>query len=230
MDDLAAGIDSNRKAKENIGLMTNGLFQHSMLLENAIFNGGMNIFWAKMLWNLYGYIIQDEAMRMIKHSDGKVLVVTADRCITVQLLSCLYLLETLKKKMFSGTVDEDGNSMNDGFLQNINKYWDGFNPEDKKQYASLKVPSKHMLQLLLHLYMSTINCSSKMVPGQFTGRISGVAPRNINLSVDIANRACINSVYNYSTFCNVDISYTQKVHVYLKGLPMKCWLFASLMV
>ena len=57
-EDLAAGIDSNRQTKENIGLMSNGLFQHSMLLENAIFNGGMNVFWAKMLWNLYGYIIQ----------------------------------------------------------------------------------------------------------------------------------------------------------------------------
>ena len=195
MDDLAAGIDSNRKAKENIGLMTNGLFQHSMLLENAIFNGGMDIFWAKMLWNLYGYIIQDEAMRMIKHSDGK--VIGGDgRSLYYGATSVMSLFAGNFEKMFSGTVDEDGNSMNDGFLQNINKYWDGFNPEDKKQYASLESAIKTYVAAtatFVHEHYKTV--PPKMVPGQFTGRISGVAPRNINLSVDIANRACINSVY-----------------------------------
>ena len=194
-EDLAAGIDSNRQAKENIGLMTNGLFQHSMLLENAIFNGGMNVFWAKMLWNLYGYIIQDEAMRMIKHSEGKIIGGNG-RSMYYEATSVISLLRGKADLMFSGSVDADGNSMNDGFLQNIKTYWNGFDQENKKQYNSLKTAiDKYVAATAVFVNAHYDTVPEKVTPGQYTGRISSWYPHNIYLSQDLANRKCINSTY-----------------------------------
>ncbi len=207
-DELAVGIHSNRVAKENIGLMSSGLFQHAMLLENAVVNGGMNPFWGKMLWNLYGYIVQDEAMRMIKHSGGA--TSTTGRSAYYESTSILSLLAGEAELMFRGCkadpdaslddgnviVATNGEKYQDGFLQSIKKYWGEFDPGSSRHAGALeKAISQYVTATLKFCFAHYKEPGKYSIGGQHTGRLSGNNTNGISLALDIHRRKCTNNQY-----------------------------------
>ena len=214
-DALAIGIHSNRVAKQNIGLMSSGLFQHAMFLENAIVNGGMNPFWGKMLWNLYGYIVQDEAMRMIKHSGGA--INTTGRSAYYEATSVMALLGGNADLMFRGNMvekDDDISSTSaagatndakyvDGFLQNINKYWKEFDSNNTRHSGALhKAIIDYVNATTEFCYANYKKADQYNVSGHHTGRLMGNNTKGISLALDIARRKCTNNEYKLFNVLN----------------------------
>lgn len=206
-EELAIGIDSNKTAKENIGLMSSGLFRHAMMLEYAIQNGGMNIFFAKLMWNLYGYIVQDEAMRMIKHSGGS--VAESGRSAYYESTSTLMAVQGSADIMFCGrdlkedemngvkTVDEsDPDEANEGFLQRIGDYWEDFDPNNTRHAGALRKACLDYVAMVRKLcYSHYTEVHKYPVSGHITGMLSGATAKPIYHAMDIGNRKCNNSQF-----------------------------------
>ena len=142
-----------------------------------------------------GILSRDEAMRMIKHSEGKVIGGNG-RSMYYEATSVMSLLKGKADLMFSGSVDTDGNSLNDGFLQNIKTYWNGLIKKTKALQFALKTAiDKYVAATSVFITAHYNTVPNRVTPGQYTGRISSWYPHNIYLSQDLADRKCINSTY-----------------------------------
>lgn len=238
--DIAIGIDANKCAKENISLMTSSLYQHSMMLEWCVLNGYIKPFWAKMLWSLYGYIVQDEAMRMIKHSDGR----TGGQSDYYKATSVLVATSGDWKTMFHGLEYKDGVIRKDhstrsdtGFLHAIEKYWDGFDKSNDKHKESLGVAIQGYVtgiaRMLADHYAvdANGNVPNNYVKNNNIGRFSS-ANNAIQLSLDLANSRCSTGLYKmynvlqrgYFSHCEANrimISQANNASITIKSFSLK---------
>lgn len=200
--EIAKGIHANRCAKENISLMTASLYQHAMMLEYAVLNGYIKPFWAKMLWSLYGYIVQDEAMRMIKHSEGN----ATGQSDYYHATSVFNVVMGDWETMYLGQEERDifgkktGKRNGAGFLNAIEKYWDEFDPTNNAYKTSLAEALRGYVagvQNLLHSHKAIDekgNARGGIVAGDNIGRFKN-ASNTINLALDLANGKCATGLF-----------------------------------
>jgi hypothetical protein len=168
-----------------------------------------------MLWNLYGYIVQDEAMRMIKHSGGAVNL--DGRSAFYEATSVMSLLKGDADTMYRGTqVEKDAklsseevskatndNEYVDGFLQNINKYWDAFDPNNTRHSGALqKAVLDYVNATAQFCYANYKKADQYNVSGHHTGRLMGNNTKGLSLALDIARRKCTNNEYKLFNVLN----------------------------
>lgn len=201
---LKLGIHGNKTAKENIGLMSASMYQHAMLLEQAVTAGSMDPFWAKILWNLYGYIVQDEAMRQVKSTTS-----SSDSAQShffhSTAISRVFKSRTPVSDMLYGLPDRDirdkpdDETRYDGFLDKLPIYWKDF---DAKVYEgplkeAIAAYVSHCRKWVEITYnpanYPTKNGKAKTVypvGGQTTGRITGMGKRveSIQMALHIQSK------------------------------------------
>ena len=202
-DELANGVDGNKQAKENIGLMSSNLFQHAMLLENAVLNAGMSLFWAKLFWNMYGYIVQYEAMRQIKHADGG-----GGQSQYYASTSVAMVLKGKVDTITDGFPEEEGGD--GGFWNNISSHYSGWQATDANH---------KLLRAAVHSYcvasvgfnFNAYGSDEKFpIGGNRTGRTAGIMKmESIPLAIDINTGKC--AVHQYRWFSALSRGYYRHV-------------------
>lgn len=70
LNELQEGVDHSMQAKMNVSIMTANFYRACLALDASVTTGKLNPKWAKLLWALNGYIVQDEAMRQVKSEMG----------------------------------------------------------------------------------------------------------------------------------------------------------------
>lgn len=70
LNELQEGVDHSMQAKMNVSIMTANFYRACLALDASVTEGKLNPKWAKLLWSLNGYIVQDEAMRQVKSEMG----------------------------------------------------------------------------------------------------------------------------------------------------------------
>ena len=70
LNELQEGVDHSMQAKMNVSIMTANFYRACLALDSSVTQGKLNPKWAKLLWSLNGYIVQDEAMRQVKSEMG----------------------------------------------------------------------------------------------------------------------------------------------------------------
>lgn len=236
--DLMVGIDGNKTAKENIGLMSANLFQHAMLLELAMTHGGMDPLWAKILWNLYGYIVQDEAMRMIKSVVG-VVGSAQSHYYKSTTYGVVFNSRTPIKDMVDGKATEFvygkpvDSSRLDGFHDKIGNYWaeydESHKPDLERAIAAYVAYSRKWAGIAYKTRSDGKKPNENPVGGNKTGRIVGSAPfvDAIPLALHIADGYA--DVHPYKWFNVLQRGYFRHVEEYRLS-PSKANSAAAILV
>lgn len=201
-DELSIGVDGNKQAKENIGLMSSNLFQHAHLLENAVLTKQLSLFWAKMFWNMYGYIVQYEAMRQIKHADGG----GGGQSLFYSTTAVSVVLRGDHKMLVHGDEELGGG----GFLENIASHYSGWQATPSN-IASLEKAAADYCNSAVRFNLKAYKKDEDYpVGGNRTGRTVGMMKmESIPLAVDINNGKC--EVHQYRWFNALQRGYYRHV-------------------